>query len=57
MGLRRVVDMLSLVRVQAFDRSTAAGRSRERYRRAGLTTLAALEPRSLAYSQCWLLFL
>lgn len=33
--------MLSLVRLQAFDTTTEAGRSRERYRRAGFTAAAA----------------
>ncbi len=38
----RVRDAFSLVRLQPFDTSTTAGRSRERYRRAGLTTLTSV---------------
>lgn len=40
--------MLSLIRLRAFDMSTESGRSRERYRRAGLTAAAAFTAKIVA---------
>lgn len=40
--MRRAAELLSLIRLRSFDRSTEGGRSRERYRRAGFTAAAAL---------------
>ncbi len=40
--MSRAHDLLSLIRLSAFDITTEGGRSRERYRRAGLTAAVAL---------------
>jgi len=39
--LSRAAELLSLIRLRAFDMSTDGGRSRERYRRVGFTAAAA----------------
>ena len=39
--MSRAGELLSLIRLRAFDMSTEGGRSRERYRRAGFTAAAA----------------
>jgi O-antigen/teichoic acid export membrane protein len=47
-SLLRVHELLALVRVRQFDTSTQGGRSRERYRRAVLTALAAAFAKSVS---------
>lgn len=39
--MSRAAELLSLIRLRAFDMSTDGGRSRERYRRVGFTAAAA----------------
>ena len=46
--MERVGEILSLVRLRPFDTKTAAGRSQERYRRAGLTAIAAVAAKLVA---------
>jgi O-antigen/teichoic acid export membrane protein len=46
--VERVGEILSLVRLRPFDTATVAGRSNERYRRAGLTAIAAVAAKLVA---------